>query len=529
MRPIMLTRVTIVTCSHRFLEAMTNDASGTPRATRQFSHRARAMRKLAVIVLCGGLLSTLSRGAGEDVGSSSPARPNLVAAQFKDLAKTYPELRAAMSYRIAMSAHAGSDRLDRDIQTAQRRVREAADPRPFLERLGWLYVAKARASHDQGFYKLAQHCAQALETADPKSAEAKLLRGHLLISFHRFAEAEAIGKELVGQRALPFDYGLLGDASMEQGRLPEAVAAYQRMVDLRPDAQSYSRVAHMRWLKGDVEGAIDVARLAARAASPLDPESASWSLTRLALYHFQAGAFNDAKVACDSALRFSPDYPPALWMRSRMLLDADRVAEAVASVQRATEINPLPEFQWGLADTLRAAGRAEEAATVEAKLKQTGAQTDPRTFALFLATRGEQPELAVQLAERELKDRADILTHDALAWALGSAGRLGEAWPHMEKALAEGTADARLYMHAGVLAAKLGSTAEAGSWLNKARSIRRMLLPSEEQQIAEGLTALAAPGDASSARRAENYPISMGEDHIAKASLANKNKEGKYK
>ncbi|MGC2579989.1 MAG: hypothetical protein WA376_20660, partial [Terrimicrobiaceae bacterium] len=184
------------------------------------------MRKLAVIVLCGGLLSTLSRGAGEDVGSSSPARPNLVAAQFKDLAKTYPELRAAMSYRIAMSAHAGSDRLDRDIQTAQRRVREAADPRPFLERLGWLYVAKARASHDQGFYKLAQHCAQALETADPKSAEAKLLRGHLLISFHRFAEAEAIGKELVGQRALPFDYGLLGDASMEQGRLPEAVAAY---------------------------------------------------------------------------------------------------------------------------------------------------------------------------------------------------------------------------------------------------------------------------------------------------------------
>ncbi|MGA7394976.1 MAG: tetratricopeptide repeat protein, partial [Terrimicrobiaceae bacterium] len=213
----------------------------------------------------------------------------------------------------------------------------------------------------------------------------------------------------------------------------------------------------------------------------------------------------------------------------RMLLDADRVAEAVASVQRATEINPLPEFQWGLADTLRAAGRAEEAATVEAKLKQTGAQTDPRTFALFLATRGEQPELAVQLAERELKDRADILTHDALAWALGSAGRLGEAWPHMEKALAEETADARLYMHAGVLAAKLGRTAEAESWLNKARNIQRMELPSEEQQIAEGLTALAAPGDASSARRAENYPISMGEDHIAKASLANKNKEGKYK
>ena len=50
-----------------------------------------------------------------------------------------------------------------------------------------------------------------------------LLRGHVLISFHRFAEAEAIARELVEQRTLPFDYGLLGDALVEQGRLAEAV------------------------------------------------------------------------------------------------------------------------------------------------------------------------------------------------------------------------------------------------------------------------------------------------------------------
>ena len=68
------------------------------------------------------------------------------------------------------------------------------------------------------------------------------------------------------------------------------LAAYQRMVDLRPDLQSYSRVAYMRWLKGDLDGAIEVARLAVSAASPLDPESASWSLTRLGLYYFQAGS-----------------------------------------------------------------------------------------------------------------------------------------------------------------------------------------------------------------------------------------------
>ena len=251
-------------------------------------------------------------------------------------------------------------------------------------------MAKARASHDQGFYKLAEQCALALKIADPKSPEALLLRGHVLISFHRFAEAEAIARELVEQRTLPFDYGLLGDALMEQGRLAEAVSAYQRMVDLRPDLQSYSRVAYMRWLKGDLDGAIEVARLAAHAASPLDPESASWSLTRLGLYYLQAGSLADAKVACDAALRVLTRLSCCAFIAEPMLLAADRTAEAVASVQRAVEINPLPEFQWALADTLRAAGRAEEAAKVEATLMQTGMQSDPRTFALFLATRGEQ-------------------------------------------------------------------------------------------------------------------------------------------
>ena len=167
-------------------------------------------------------------------------------------------------------------------------------------------------------------------------------------------------------------------------------------------------------------------------------------------------------------------------------------------MQRAAEINPLPEFQWALADTLRAAGRLDEAAKVEAKLKRTGAQSDLRTFALFLATRGEEAELAVQVAQREFQHRADIFTHDALAWALAAAGRHDEAWPHMEKALAEGTMDARLFTHAGVLAARLGRTAEAGSWLTKARGLQRTLLPSERQQLAATLAALATSRDARS-------------------------------
>jgi tetratricopeptide (TPR) repeat protein len=472
-------------------------------------------------------MSTVSVGLGDATDGMPAATPAASATLSRDSAKTYPQLRASMSYKIAMSPQPGGDRLDRDIETVQRRIREAPEPRPFLEKLGWFYVAKARSSYDPGFYKLAEHCAAALEVADPKSPEAMLLRGHIYISFHRFAEAEAIARELVKQRALPFDHGLLGDALMEQGRLTEAVAAYQNMIDLRPDLQSYSRVAYMRWLKGDLDGAIEAGRMAAGAASPSDPEAAAWSVTRLAQYHFQAGSLAEAKAACNLALSFSQDYPAALMLRSRMLLGADSFAEAVAPAQRAAQLNPLPEFQWVLADTLRAAGRTDEAEEVEATLKQFGAQSDPRTFALFLATRGEPGESAIQLAQRELQDREDIFTHDALAWALTAAGRHDEAWPHMEKALAEGTVDARLFTHAGVLAARLERTAEAEAWLAKARDLQRTLLPSERQQLAAALAALATSRVDLSSSLPGTRTSSIRENQLAEASPANKNKDRK--
>jgi tetratricopeptide (TPR) repeat protein len=492
---------------------MTNDALRSPRAVLRVHRRLQGT--LVPVVLCGSALLSVSTGLSEDRESSLPAAVDLpTAAHSANLATTYPELGSTISYRIVLSPHVGAAEIDRNIQTAQRRVKQASDPRPFLEQLGWLYVTKARTSHDQGFYKLAEQCGLALEIAEAKSPPGLLLRGHVLISFHRFAEAEVIARELVERRTLPFDHGLLGDALLEQGRLAEAVNAYQQMIDLRPDLQSYSRVAYTRWLKGDLDGAIEAARLAAGAASPLDPESASWALTRLGIYNFQAGSLTNAQASCDAALTYTANDPAALLLQSRLLLLGNRTEEAITALQRAVAINPLPEFQWALADMLRYVGREQEAASVEAVLKSTGAQNDPRTFALFLATRSEQTELAVQLAQRELQSRADIFTHDAMAWALAAAGRPEEAWPHIEKALAEGTIDARLFTHAGVIEAKLGRTTNAQSWLNKARDLQRMLLPSEQLQLAATLNILST--------RRENEAISAREDQIANASSNNK-------
>src|SRR5947209_1414776 len=112
---------------------------------------------------------------------------------------------------------------DREISRLQQQIRNRRNLQLALEQLGWAFVAKARESFDPGFYKLAEQCAWCIEKRNPQSQEAMLLRGHVLQNLHRFKESETLSRRLVQRRGLSFDYGLLGDALMEQGRLNDAV------------------------------------------------------------------------------------------------------------------------------------------------------------------------------------------------------------------------------------------------------------------------------------------------------------------
>jgi tetratricopeptide (TPR) repeat protein len=402
---------------------------------------------------------------------------------------------------IALAPHAGDAKLDREIARLQNDIR--ANRRPWqssalVEKLGWSFVEKARASFDPGFYKLAEQCALCLESkqADKPSdkqspdrplqspqslrAAALLLRGHALHNLHRFSEAEKIARELVEARGLAYDFGLLGDVLIEQGKLDEAVMAYQKMMELRPGPQAYSRAAHVRWLKGDTVGARVLMRMSAQSAGQGDPESAAWAWSKLALYELQAGELKRAHAVCDAALQMQSDYAPALLARGRVLLAENRTNEAIVPLERAAQLNPLPEYQWALADALRAAGRSDQAAKVESQMAGAGPASDPRTFALFLATRGADPDTALRLAQEELKVRRDVYTLDALAWAQAAKGDTTEAWKTMQSALALGTADARLYLHAASIASQIGDGAQAKNYAGKAAKIEATLLPGEK-------------------------------------------------
>ncbi|MBA2564444.1 MAG: tetratricopeptide repeat protein [Gemmatimonadetes bacterium] len=417
------------------------------------------------LLLTGAFLTALSAcdGESESRTSSAAAAPDPCA--------------------IVLASTPAEGGSDPEITRAQTEARAADEPAPALERLGWSYVAAARRTYDNGWYNLAEQTALCLDVKSPGRPEALLLRGHALHSLHRFQEAEPLARKLVAERGLPHDFALLGDVLTDRGRLRGAIGAYQAMLDLKPGMQSYSRAAHMRWLKGDLYGALQLMRLAARAGNPRSGEPVAWTYARVAMLELQAGNAEQALAMADAALEVSPDHAPALLARGHVLLAQGRFADALPPLQRAAALNPLPEYQWALADAFHAADRAAEARGVEARLLERGAAEDPRTFALYLATRRERPEIALRLAERELGTRQDVFTHDALAWALAAAGRADEAWPHVERALAEGTQDARLFYHAGAIAAMIPREEEARQWFGRAAGIGQMLLPGEREEL----------------------------------------------
>lgn len=402
------------------------------------------------------------------------------------------ETSAAMAEtrQVVLLPPTGADPTDQEILRWQQRIAARTSDSAGWERLGWAYVAKARRTQDAGFYKLAELTSDAWESACGPNSDARLLRGHVDHNLHRFSAAEEIARGLVAERTSPVDFALLSDALMEQGKLNEAVEACQKLANLCPGVEATSRIAHLRWVFGDLNGAIDAMHAAVRMTDPRDEETRAWLYSRLAGYELLDGEILRSVTYSETALSAVPDYPLALAIKGRALYAVGQYEAALPMLRRAAELNPVPDNLWWLADALRARGQLTAATEVETKLRRFG-EADPRTLSLFLATQGDELERAVRLATEELKSRSDLFTHDALAFALVRLGKLQKAAAEMALAMAHQTSDPRLFLHAGMIAEKTGNAPEANRLYRRAKTMAGALTPSEQLILSDRLESTA--------------------------------------
>jgi hypothetical protein len=78
-------------------------------------------------------------------------------------------------------------------------------------------------------------------------------------------------------------------------------------------------------------------------------------------------------------------------------------------------------------------------------------EPQPAALARMLAERGRKIDSAVTLAEMAARQRQDIFTMDALAWAYFRAGRLADARAASLQAMRTGSVDRRIRCHATVI------------------------------------------------------------------------------
>ncbi|HEY8072898.1 MAG TPA: tetratricopeptide repeat protein, partial [Labilithrix sp.] len=356
--------------------------------------------------------------------------------------------------KLALQKLSGTTPSDKNVSDAQTVVRAAMTREDPWIVLGRSWVRKARESADPGFYLNADACARIVLAKNPDNAPALDLQGLVLMNGHKFAEAVALATRVTEKHAEdPMAWGTLSDALLELGRYDDATAAAQRMIDLKPNLPSYSRASYLQWLRGDdasakltVRAALDSGRDAKR-----DPEPGAWVLVQAAMIFWHEGDYEGAEAGFDKALERISDYAPANVGKGRCAMARGDYRRAAELFARAHAQSPLVETAWLLGDAREAAGDTKGAAEAFARVEKDGKKTDPRTLALFWATKGTHTDEAVALADEELRIRQDIYSEDAVAWSLYRAGRLEDAKEHVTRARRLGTPDARLMYHEGAI------------------------------------------------------------------------------
>ena len=170
---------------------------------------------------------------------------------------------------VATAANIPVSPADVRIQRAQAIIESSRRQAEGYNLLASAYLQKARETGDLSFNTKAEVALEHVFAIEPQNYDALKLQAKLLLTNHRFMDALEVCKRAQLSRRDDADvYGAITDAQVELGNYPEAIAAAQKMVDLRPDTSAYSRIAYLRSLHGDTLGAIKAMRVAVRAADP---------------------------------------------------------------------------------------------------------------------------------------------------------------------------------------------------------------------------------------------------------------------
>jgi tetratricopeptide (TPR) repeat protein len=327
---------------------------------------------------------------------------------------------------------------------------------------------------------------QAIQVA-PNSGDAHSGNARVMSTLHDFTGAlDEATRTLVLDPSATAALGVVFDASLELGHLDQAQQALDVLSQRSESPSIATRQARLDFLRGDTASAVALAETAASdAADRADlPSSVAFYNYAAAEYELLAGNLDAADAHYATALTLLPGYPLAVYGQARLAYARGDVATATALATTATAALPRPDMLAFLGDLYALAGDSAKAtdqyATVDFIASMTssaGGRVYDREYGLYLSDHGTNVAHALELAQAEFAERKDVYGYDALAWALHANGRDVDALTQINQALALGTVDAKLLLHAGLIELANGQNEAGRAHLSQALALHPALSP----------------------------------------------------
>lgn len=187
-----------------------------------------------------------------------------------------------------------------------------SNTKPSLE-LAALFIREARITGNYAYYDLAAMWQiDKVLAKEPDNFVALTYKALVYLSQHHFSDALEIArkaKELNPNNNLV--YGMLVDANVELGHYDSAVQYADKMVSMRPDLSSYSRISYLREIFGDYPGAIEAMKMAVEAGLPGE-DNTEWTRVQLGHLYENVGKPDSAEILYSQSLYYRKGYAPAL-------------------------------------------------------------------------------------------------------------------------------------------------------------------------------------------------------------------------
>ena len=329
----------------------------------------------------------------------------------------------------------------------------AAPIEPIVEMESLLLAQRTRP--DAAQFERVRRFAEAAVKKTPNDARAWTLLTWVRMIEHRFRDALTAATR--AEKLTVSDPKLLmlkSDTLIELGRYDEAEKVTQQLADTAPGIPAWTRVAHLRFLFNDLDGAIKIMSMAAHAGAARGEPSA-WVWLDLARLQLDAGNPAAAKDAIAAAERAQPGLPATRSTEARLQLAAGDARGALGRYRDA--LNKMPSAEdalsaWRIARQLQDKGLEKHMAALLEGFAKLDLARSRRALAEYLVERG-RPDTALQYARAEYVERPDLYSAATLARVLHRAGQTAEARQYAKTALALNTPDPQLADVRALLAA----------------------------------------------------------------------------